>query len=1380
MGSGFFYFKSANTVKNVKGNRFLRSSFVAGMLLMFMPFLAMAQPSFINGASQPFQVCKDAPAVTSDYLFQISDLALGSTETWTVVTPPSFGTLSGFPASGFSTGGSLGVTGTTYTPNPGYSGSDMFVVTVDDGLGNTSTTTIVVSVTDLPSFNIDAIAPVCAGGTSTTITFSALQNVGPMTSTFVYTGGTQIWAVPPTVTSVDFDVQGASGGEDNHSPAGTANPGHGARVTGTLNVGTGPLYINVGGRGSDGSLAGAAGGWNGGGDASYYFFGCGGAGGGASDIRLSSNGLGNRQVVAGGGAGNGWDSPGPNFGGAGGALIGGVGGNNIGGSHAGGGTQFGAGAGATYTGWSAGSNGAGATGGNGSTQGISGGGGGGYYGGGGGVWSGGGGGSSYANASLMVGTPSHTAGYNIGDGIVSLNYVIAGHYDIHWDATAVANGFVHVTGATLPSSPITVAVPAGAAPDTYTGTLTIDNGTCTSINYPISIVINPVPDVTNPGDQVVCNGEATSLVAFTGAVSGTTFNWTNDNPSVGIPASGTGAIGPFVGINTTAIPQIATITVTPVANGCTGTPVSFTIRVNPTPTLTSSVTPPAVCDSIIFNYTPTSGTTGATFTWFRAAVSNISNPSASGSGNPGEFLDNTSANDVTVNYSYLLAANGCFNTQSVDVVVHPTPVLNTPLSNGPICNNTLFNYPPGSSTVPTVFTWNRNLMTGISNASATGSNNPNEILHNTTNAPIAVPYQFTLVSNTCINVQTVVVTVNPTPMLNSGLTPAAICNNDIFRYGPTSLTAGTSFSWSRSVIPGILPSSNSGIDSIIEALTNTTPNPIPVTYSYILTANGCTYSQNVVVVVNPKPTLSSALTDAVCDSAHFSYTPTSLTSGTTFAWTRAAVPHITNGPSFGTNGISEWLVNDTTVDRHAIYIYTLTANGCTNTQNVDLTVHPKPKLSSSLTPGAVCDSAVFSYNPASATPGASFAWYRPYIPGIFAVASSGTDNPNQPLINSTYVVVDVVYTYTITANGCSNTQDVTVKVNPTPRLIAPFTGTVCSGSQFNYTPASYTPGALYAWNRPAVTDITPATAFVGIGTGQIHEVVNNATLSPIDVYYVYRLTINGCTNLGTQTVKLTVKPTPPAPPITTFSPNVLCTGTQFQNFGSTMPDSKVHNVWSATGADIFSVSNYGQNCVVNFNNPGTAVITLTANVIGYNCPISSSYTVNVNSSVAPHPEVVYYNNQFICLSNDNDSYQWGYDDAATLMSTTLTGEINQNYNNSNPDFNNKHYWVLTKMGDCWQKSYYNRPTGINNVNSGAIDMKVYPNPAKDVVNIEMASVSGGNFKVEVSNLLGQKLDVQTLVNNKASINVAELPAGIYLVDCYRDGVKVTATRFVKN
>ena len=57
----------------------------------------------------------------------------------------------------------------------------------------------------------------------------------------------------------------------------------------------------------------------------------------------------------------------------------------------------------------------------------------------------------------------------------------------------------------------------------------------------------------------------------------------------GLAASGTGDIASFLGQNTGTVPVYATITVTPSytseGNTCTGTPVSFTIRVNPIPVI---------------------------------------------------------------------------------------------------------------------------------------------------------------------------------------------------------------------------------------------------------------------------------------------------------------------------------------------------------------------------------------------------------------------------------------------------------------------------------------------------------------------------------------------------------------------------------------------------------------------------------------------------------------------------------------------------------------------------------------------------------------------------------------------------------------------------
>jgi gliding motility-associated-like protein len=65
-------------------------------------------------------------------------------------------------------------------------------------------------------------------------------------------------------------------------------------------------------------------------------------------------------------------------------------------------------------------------------------------------------------------------------------------------------------------------------------------------------------------------------------VAGTSFAWTNDNPSIGLAGTGNGNIASFNATNTGSTVQTATVTVTPSANGCTGTPETFTISVNPT------------------------------------------------------------------------------------------------------------------------------------------------------------------------------------------------------------------------------------------------------------------------------------------------------------------------------------------------------------------------------------------------------------------------------------------------------------------------------------------------------------------------------------------------------------------------------------------------------------------------------------------------------------------------------------------------------------------------------------------------------------------------------------------------------------------------------
>lgn len=1390
MGSGIFYSGRKIAKKNVKKYRFLRTLFLAGALLFGMNNSASAAtPSYVSASPQNFQVCQDATLVDIGSLLSINDADVGDIETWTLLSGPLQGSIGGNGTTMTSTGGVITPTGLglTYTPNPGYNGNDIFTIVVDDGT-TTDTMVVFVVVSELPSLTLGANPSVCAGATSATITYSNLTNGGVIPVVFAYTGFPQTWVVPAGITSIAFDVQGGMGGDDFHfGPASTPNPGNGGRAQGAIAVTPGQtLTMYVGGAGADGTTIGAAGGYNGGGNAFYYpGFGCGGAGGGASDIRFGAATLSDRIVVAGGGAGNGWDSPfGAYAGGHGGNLIGANGADNVGGSHASGGTQSNGGAPATRTGWPSGMPGGFGVGGDGSLLGgVSGGGGGGYYGGGGGVWTGGGGGSSYADLTIAS-LVSYTQGYNNGDGQIAIRYNQSGTYSIVWDAVAQGEGFVDVTNATLPYAPITFAVPAGAVPATYTGTLTISNGTCTSAGYPITVTVNPNPQAPVVANQTLCNGQSSTGVVFNMSGSpDTAYNWTNSNTSIGLAASGVDSIPSFVMTNATALTQVGTIIVTPVSSaGCSGPTATYDYTVYPTPTLSSGLNPADLCNGNTFNYTPASGTPGAIFTWNRPLIPGISNPATFGSAPISELLVNSTANPVTVTYNFTTIANGCFSNESVVFDVNPIPALSGTLTPGDICSGTLFSYAPASATIGTTFSWSRNPVAGITNPAASGTNDPNETLVNIASYPAAVTYTYSLLANGCLNTQNVVVNVNPIPQLSSTTAPAPVCSGTLFSYTPASATVGATFQWNRIVVPGISNSGAVGSGSVSETLYNTTPNPVAVTYEYDVIANGCVNNGiPVIVTVNPTPTLSSSLTPpATCSGATFSYTPTSATSGTTFFWTRDTVSGISNGVSLGTGDPMEVLVNTTSATVNTKYAFNLIANGCAHIDTVTVAVNAEPRLNSTLTPAAICDSTTFSYTPTSSATGATFSWTRAFTPGIINPAASGINNPNEFLVNTTNVSIPVAYNYVVNAYGCfSNPHAVTVIVHPTPKLSSHLLDTVCANVPFSYTPTSYTAGTTYDWIRPVVSNVFPTTNF---GTASVNETLSSDIYAPRTVIYHYRLSANGCINTSVEDLKLTLNPAPPYGNITVTPPNVLCANTMYQTFGTDVPPPPgIEYSWSTSGnASVWAVGNDHQYALVNFYGPGVATVYVTPNVKLTGCKAKDSYTVNVTGSVVEMPKVIYYNGQFVCLKNDADTYQWGYDDINTLDSTILTEQTGQNYYNPSADLSGKRYWVIVMHNGCMQKAYFNAPVGVANVNNDAAELKVYPNPASEYVNVEINSSVSGEMQVEVINMLGQKLDLVPVVNHKAKISVNNLAAGCYLVDCYRDGVKIATSRFIKN
>ncbi|MBK9392297.1 MAG: hypothetical protein IPN68_19705 [Bacteroidetes bacterium] len=152
---------------------------------------------------------------------------------------------------------------------------------------------------------------------------------------------------------------------------------------------------------------------------------------------------------------------------------------------------------------------------------------------------------------------------------------------------------------------------------------------CSGPAQTFTITVNPTAQVNDPSDQVVCNAAMTTGVFFGTANTGgtTVYNWTNDEPGIGLVASGVGNIGSFAAINASTIPIVATITVTPeFTNGsvtCTGPSESFTITINPTAQV-DAIASEVVCNgdlttAVNFSTLNTVGTT--TYNWTNNATS---------------------------------------------------------------------------------------------------------------------------------------------------------------------------------------------------------------------------------------------------------------------------------------------------------------------------------------------------------------------------------------------------------------------------------------------------------------------------------------------------------------------------------------------------------------------------------------------------------------------------------------------------------------------------------------------------------------------------------------------------------------------------------------
>jgi|GEM_PF-6396019 len=769
---------------------------------------------------------------------------------------------------------------------------------------------------------------------------------------------------------------------------------------------------------------------------------------------------------------------------------------------------------------------------------------------------------------------------------------------------------------------IRIGVSTGQSGSITYNLISVTDGSGCSQTQSGTVVVNilPAPAFTSSKTESVCSNTSFDYTA-TSSVPGTTFKWKRDTVA-GItnqPGSGlTASINDNLHNNTTQPVVVNYVFTLSTGTGCE-TIETLKVTVNPTPAI-NPISNYTFCNGAFVNgISFSSASPDSTFAW--ASNTTIGFGTSGSSSIPSFVATNMDSVPVVARVAVLVTAssNKCAATDSsiFKITVNPTPNLISPRF-ASVCNNEPFYYTAISSGIGTNFKWKRDAVAGITNQPGSGlTESISETLNNTTSQPIVVNYVYTLSPDKnsvgCDKRDTVKVTVNPTPKINS-INDISFCNGVFVSNGIpfSSASPDPSFTWASDIDVGFGKSGNGSIPPFIAIDSGTTSLLAKVTVKVTASSDYCPGADTIfTITVKPTPNLISPKVASVCNNAPFSYTAFSSAANTKFKWKRDAVPGITNQPGSGsTESINDTLRNNTTQPVVVNYVYTLSfsdsnAASCSKTDTLKVTINPTPKIDP-ISDKSFCNGDFVSNGiPFSSTsPNASFTWASADTTIGFGSEDSGSIQPFIAIDTGTVpVVATVTVKVTASRDQCPGVAPSVfrITVKPTPNLISPKVASVCDNAPFSYTAFSSAAKTKFEWKRDTAAGITNKP---GSGsTASINEILHNDSTQPVVVNYVYTLIPDSNAEKScskTDTLKVTVNPTPKID-LTPIHGYTFCNGAAVNGIGfsSTSPDSSF--TWTCTPT-------------IGFGSGGSGSIPVFMATNNTTVPIAAKVAVKISAS----------------------------------------------------------------------------------------------------------------------------------------------------------------------
>lgn len=751
-----------------------------------------------------------------------------------------------------------------------------------------------------------------------------------------------------------------------------------------------------------------------------------------------------------------------------------------------------------------------------------------------------------------------------------------------WTATPQLNT---TSGANVTATP-----PSTPGTYTYTVNSATGNPLCpSSTSATATITVNScgcTVNATNSGN--VCPGGSVNL--FASNVLNATYSWTGPNGFTSTSQNPTGITMPTT-------PGSYTYSVTATVSGlsCTST---TTVTVNPLPTVSAGTYTP-VCSnvsSVALLGTPTGGTftgTGVTGTTF---TTSSGTQSISYSYTDALGCANSATATITVNQQPVVSAGNYTSvcTNAADIVLVGSPVGGTFSGTGVTGSN--FDPSVGTQSINYSYT-DGNACSNTANTTITVNSLPvvsagtyvnqcaNSPLLTLVGSPVGgsfsgagvaagqfnpasgtsnITYNYTD-ANSCSNSASTVINVNPVPLVSGGSYPNVCTNAGLVALSGTP--AGGNFT-------------GTGVTG-----TNFDPSVGTQTLTYNYTDGfGCSNSTTTTIVVVNPAAISPGTYSPVCIDAPTISLVGNPTGGT---FSGLGVSGNTFDPSVGTQSIS--------------YNYTDPA-GCGGSGTTTITVNPLP----------IVDAGVYN---AVCSNGSTVTLIGTPAGGVY----SGTGVTGSSF-NPTTGTQTITYSYT-NINGCSNSDDATINVNPAPVVSAGAYLPVClNGAPVNLvgTPA----GGTFSGTGVAANTFNPAS-----GTQTIT--------------YSYT-TPQNCTNTSNANIQVNSLPI-----INGGADVTVCTGSSVTLSGNGGTSYSWNNggvngqaFTPATGSTIFTVTGTDANGCVNTDN-------VTVNVLPYPSALASADVTSGNPGL-----VVNFDN----YSMNSTSYNWDFGNGTSSTVNNLNSQ----------------------------------------------------------------------------------------------------------------------------